>query len=71
MHLNPSSSYSNKASRNCVLSSSPDPAICPIASAKAWLLPMLSNSTKTSLDTLKRYGKCLDHQPLKDMEMER
>ena len=26
LHLSPLSSYSNKASRNCVLSSSPDPA---------------------------------------------
>ena len=53
MHLSPLSSYSNKASRNRVLSSSSNPAIHPIASAKAWLLPMLPNSTKTSPNTLK------------------
>ena len=35
MHLNPPSSYSNKASRNRVLSSSPNPAIRPITSVKA------------------------------------
>ena len=34
MYLRPPSFYSNKASRNCVLSSSPDPTIRPIASTK-------------------------------------
>ena len=61
IHLSPPSFYSNKASRNCVLSSSPDPAIRPIASAKAWLLPILSSNTKSSLDTLKWCGKCLGY----------
>ena len=64
MHLSPPSSYSNKASRNRVLSSSPDPAIRPIASAKAWPLPMLPNNTKTSLDTQNGCDKCLGYQPL-------
>ena len=71
MHLSPPSSYSNKASRNRVLSSSSDPTIHLIASAKAWLLPMLPNSTKTSLDTLKGCGKCLGYRPLNGMKMER
>ena len=71
LYLSPPSSYSNKASRNDVLSSSPDPAICSIASAKAWLLPMLPSSTKSSLVTLKGCGKCLGYQPLNGMEMER
>ena len=71
IHLSPPSSYSNKASRNHVLSSSLDPAIHPIASTKAWLLPMRPSSTKTSLDTLKGCGKCLGYQPLMGMEMER
>ena len=71
MYLSPPSSYSNKAFRNHVLSSSPDPANHPIASAKTWLLPMLPSSTKSSLDTLKGCGKCLGYQPLKDMKMER
>ena len=71
MYLSPPSSYSNKASWNRVLSSFPDPAICPIASAKAWLLPMLPSNTKTSLDTQNGCGKCLGYQPLKDLEMER
>ena len=65
------SSYSNKASRNRVLSSFLDLVICLIASAKAWLLPMLVSSTKSSLDTLKGCGKCLDYQPLNGMEIER
>ena len=63
MHLSPQSSYSNKASRNRVLSSSSDPAIRPIASAKAWLLSMLLSSTKTSLNALKRCSKYLSYQP--------
>ena len=71
MHLSPPSSYSNKASRNRVLSNSLDPAIRPIASAKAWLLPMLPSSTKTLLDTQNGCGKCLGYQSLKDIDMER
>ena len=71
MHLSPLNSYSNKASRNRVLSSFPDPTIRLIASTKAWLLPMLPNSTKTSLNTLKGCGKCLGYQPLNGMKMER
>ena len=71
MYLSPPSSYFNKVSRNRVLSSSPDPTIRPIVSAKAWLLPMLPNSTKTSLDTLKGCDKFLGYQPLNGMEMER
>ena len=70
LYLSPPSSYSNKTSQNRVLSSSPDPAIHPIASAKSWLLPMLPNNTKSSLDTLKMCGKCLGYQPLNGMEME-
>ena len=71
LYLSPPSSYSNKASRNHVLSSSTEPTIRLIASAKAWLLPMLPSNTKSSLDTLKRCGKCLGYQPLNSMEMER
>ena len=71
MHRSPPSSYSNKASWNRVLSSSSDLAIRLITSAKSWLLPMLPNSPKSSLDTLKRCGKCLGYQPLNGMEMER
>ena len=70
LYLSPPSSYSNKTSQNRILSNSPDPAIHPIASAKSWLLPMLPNSSKSSLDTLKRCGKCLGYQPLNGMEME-
>ena len=36
-----------------------------------WILPMLPNSTKTSLYTQDGCGKCLGYQPLKDLEMER
>ena len=71
MHLSPPSSYSNNAFQNRVLSSSPDPVVRLIASAKSWLLPMLPSSTKTSLDTLKGCGKCLGYQPFNSMEMKR
>ncbi|KAK4576518.1 hypothetical protein RGQ29_027180 [Quercus rubra] len=70
MHLSPPSSYSNRASRNHVLSSFLDPEIHPIASTKTWLLPMLPSSAKTSLDT-QNGCECLGYQPLKDLEMER
>ena len=36
-----------------------------------WLLSMLPSSTKTSLYTQDKCGKCLGYQPLKDLEMER
>ena len=71
MHLSLPSSYSNKASRNHFLSSSPESTIHPIASTKAWLLPMLPRGTKTSLNTLKGCGKCLGYRPIKCTEMER
>ena len=71
LYLSPPSSYSNKASRNRVFSSSPNPTIRPIASAKTWLLRILPSSTKSSLDTLKGCGKCLGYPPLNGMEMER
>ena len=71
LYLSPPSSYSNKASWNCVLSSSLNPAIHSIASTKAWLLPILPSSTTSSLDTLKGCGKCLGYPPLNGMEMER
>ena len=64
MHLSLPSSYSDKASRNHVLSSSLDLVICPIASTKTWFLPILPSSTKTSLNTLKGCDKCLGYQPL-------
>ena len=67
----PPSSYSNKVSRNRVLFNSSDLAIRPIASTKAWLLPILPSNTKTSLNTLKGCGKCLGYQPPIGMKMER
>ena len=70
MHLSTPNFYSNKTSQNCIFSNFSDPAIRLIVSAKAWLLPMLSNSAKTLLDTQNGCGKCLGYQPLKDLEME-
>ena len=71
MYLSPPSSYSNKTSQNlsCRVLRIPQQAPCCIY--HPWLLPMLSNNTKTSLNTLKRCGKCLGYQPLNGMEMER
>ena len=71
LYLSPSSSYSNKASWNHILSSSPDPATSSMLHLPSLALPILPNSTKRSLDTLKRCGKCLGYQPLNGMEMER
>ena len=53
LYLSLPSSYSNKASRNCILSSSPNPATSSMFIYHPWFLPMLPNNTKTSLDTLK------------------
>ena len=47
------------------------PQQAPCCICHPWLLPMFPNSTKTSLDTLKRCGKCLGYQPLNGMKMER
>ena len=71
LHLSPPNFYSNKATWNHVLSGFLDLAIRLIAPAKAWLLPILPNSTKTSLDTQNGCGTCLGYQPLKDIKMER
>ena len=49
MYLSPPSSYSNKTSRNHVLSSFPDSAIRPIASAKPhWLLLAIPHNFPSS-----------------------
>ena len=69
LYLSPPSSYSNKVSRNRVLSSSSQQAPCCMC--HPWLFPILPSSTKISLDTLKECGMCLGYQPLNDMEMER
>ena len=62
MHISPPSSYSNKTSRNHVLSSFLDLTICSIASAKPhWLLlanPQSFPSSKT-LSTLWKGVGCL------------
>ena len=71
LYLSPPSSYSNKASRNCVLSSSLDPATSSMLHLPSWLFPILSSNTKSSLNTLKGCGKCLGYQPLNGMEIER
>ena len=59
MYLSPPSSCYERNSRSLVFTSFPDLAIQPIASATKLLLPMLPNSTKTSLNTQVGRGKCL------------
>ena len=71
LYLSPPNSYSNKASWNHVLSSSPDPTTSSLLHLHPQLLPMLPSNTKISLNTLKGCGKCLDYQPLNGIEMER
>ena len=71
MYLSPPSSYSNKTSRNRVLSSSLDPATSSMLHLPSLASSNASQRTKQSLNTLKGCGKCLGYQPLNDMEMER
>ena len=71
LYLSPPSSYSNKASRNCVLSSSPDPATSSMLHLPSLASSDTSSSSKISLNTLKGCGKCLGYQSLNGMEMER
>ena len=70
MYLSPPSSYSNKTSRNRVLSSSRDPAISSMLQLPSLASSNASQRTKQSLNTLKGCGKCLGYQPVNDMEME-
>ena len=71
MYLSPPSSYSNKTSRNRVLSSSLDPATSSMLHLPSLASSNASQRTKRSLDTLKGCGKCLGYQPLNGMEIER
>ena len=56
LYLSPPSSYSNKASWNCVLSNFPDLVIAPCCICHPWFLPMLPNNSKSTHYTLKRCG---------------
>ena len=67
--LSPPSFYSNKASRNHVLSSSPDPATSSMLHLPFQASSNASQQHQISLDTLKGCGKCLGYQPLNGMEM--
>ena len=60
MHLSPPSSYSNKAFRNRVLSSSSDPAIRPIASAKPHQFLLAIPQSFLSSKTLSTLWKVVD-----------
>ena len=59
MYLNPPSSYSNKTSWNCVLSSFPDPAIHPIASVKPHRLLLENPQSFLSTKILSTLWKCV------------
>ena len=71
MYLCLLSSYSNKATRNRVLSSSLNPATSSMLHLPSLASSNTSSSTKRSLDTLNGCGKCLGYQPLNGMEIER
>ena len=71
MYLNPPNSYTYKAIRNRVLSSSPDPTTSSMLHLPSSLFPILPSNTKSSLNTLKGCGKCLGYQPLNGIELER
>ena len=71
LYLSPPSSYSNKTSRNHVLSSSPDPATSSMLYLPSLASSNTSSSTKISQNTLKGCDKCLGYQPLNGMKMER
>ena len=59
LYLSPPNSYSNKASRNHVLSSSLEPATSSMLHLSPWLLPMLPSNSKNTHYTLKSCGLCL------------
>ena len=61
LYLSPPSSYSNKASQNCVLSSSTYPAMSSMLHLPSLTSLNSSSSTKRSLDTLKGCNKCLSY----------
>ena len=67
MYLSSLSSYSNKASRNHILSSSLDPTINSMLHQPS----LASSNASQQYQTLKGCGKCLGYQPLNRMEMER
>ena len=71
LYLSPPSSYSNKTSRNHVLSSSPDLATSSMLYLPSLVSSNTSSSTKISQNTLKGCDKCLGYQPLNGMKMER
>ena len=72
MYLSPPSFCYQLASRNLVFSNFPGSRnSAQLHPPSEWLLPMLPNSTKTSLYTQIGCGKCLNYQPLRDLDMER
>ena len=71
MYLSPPNSYSNKASRNRVLSNFPDPAISFMLHLPSLASSNTSQQYQNLTELLKGCGKCLGYQPLNGMEMER
>ena len=71
MYLSPPSSYSNKATRNHVLSSSPDPATSSMLHLPSLASSNASQQHQNFTKHSERVCKCLGYQPLKGMEMER
>ena len=58
-------------SEPCLLQLSGSHNLARLHLPSEWLLPILPSSTKFSFYTQYGCGRCLDQQPLKDLEMER
>ena len=58
-------------SESCLLQLSGSHNLARLHPPSEWLLPILPSSTKFSFYTQYGCGRCLDQQPLKDLEMER
>ena len=71
LYLNPPSFYSNKASWNCVLSSSLDPATSSMLHSPSLASSNASQRLKNTHYTLKRCGLCLGTNLLSRYDNER
>ena len=70
LYLSPSSFYSNKASRNRVLSSFPRSRNTLDCICQSLASSNTSQQHQNLIDTQNGCGKCLGYQSLKDLEME-
>ena len=71
LYLSPPNSYSNKASRNRVLSSPLDPITNSMLHLPSLASSNASQQHQNIIEHFERFGKCLDYKPLNGIEMER